>query len=56
MSTEALHMRIGSNLGEILLDIAQNNIKTGNILEIIGRVEKRYDKYQVIVNNVRMLE
>ena len=32
MSTETLHMRIGSNLGEILLDIAQNNIKTGNIL------------------------
>ena len=35
MSTEALHMRIGSNLGEILLDIAQNNIKTGNIEKAI---------------------
>ena len=36
MCTEALHMRIGSNLGEILLDIAQNNIKTGNIEKAIS--------------------
>ena len=33
-----------------------NNIKEGNIIEIVGRVEKRYDKYQVIVNNIRILE
>ena len=33
-----------------------NNIKEGNIIEIIGRVEKRYDKYQVIVNNINILE
>ena len=33
-----------------------NNIKEGNIVEIIGRVEKRYDKYQVIVNNIKVLE
>ena len=33
-----------------------NNIKEGNIIEIIGRVEKRYDKYQVIVNNIKILE
>ena len=33
-----------------------NNIKEGNIIEIIGRVEKRYDKYQVIVNNIKVLE
>ena len=30
-----------------------NNIKEGNIVEILGRVEKRYDKYQVIVNNIK---
>ena len=33
-----------------------NNIKEGNIIEIMGRVEKRYDKYQVIVNNIKILE
>ena len=33
-----------------------NSIKEGNIIEIIGRVEKRYDKYQVIVNNINILE
>lgn len=33
-----------------------NNIKEGNIIEILGRVEKRYDKYQVIVNNINILE
>lgn len=31
MSRETLHMRIGGNLGDILLDIAQNNILEGNI-------------------------
>ena len=52
----------GDEYGEVSLTMFPlvykrfNNIKTGNILEIIGRVEKRYDKYQVIVNNVRMLE
>ena len=33
-----------------------NYIKAGNILEVYGRVEKRFDKYQVIVDNVKMLE
>ncbi|MGM9881727.1 MAG: DNA polymerase III subunit alpha [Bacilli bacterium] len=33
-----------------------NNIKTGNITSISGRVEKRFDKYQVIVNNIKILE
>jgi len=33
-----------------------NNIKTSDIIEVIGRVEKRYDKYQVIVNNLTILE
>ena len=52
----------GDEYGEVSLTMFPlvykrfNDIKTGNILEIIGRVEKRYDKYQVIVNNVRMLE
>lgn len=35
MATETLHMKIGSNLGEILLDIAQNNIANGNIEKAI---------------------
>lgn len=35
MTTETLHMRIGGNLGEILLDIAQNNIETGNVEKAI---------------------
>lgn len=35
MSIESLHMRIGENLGEILLDIAQNNIETGNVEKAI---------------------
>ena len=31
MAQESLHMRIGGNLGDILLDIAQDNIDKGNI-------------------------
>lgn len=38
MAQETLHMTIGSGLGEILLDIAQNNIMKGN-------VEKAIDTY-----------
>ena len=33
-----------------------NSINEGNVIEIIGRVEKRFDKYQVIVNNLKILE
>ena len=33
-----------------------NNLKVGDSVEIIGKVEKRYDKYQVIVNNITKLE
>ena len=33
-----------------------NSIKVGNVVKIFGRVEKRYDKYQVIINNVNVLE
>ena len=33
-----------------------NNIKVGNIVKIYGRVEKRYDKYQIIINNINVLE
>lgn len=35
MTTKTLHMRIGANLGDILLDIAQNNIETGNVEKAI---------------------
>ena len=33
-----------------------NFIKVGNVVKIFGRVEKRYDKYQVIINNITVLE
>ncbi len=33
-----------------------NNVKTGNIISINGKVEKRFDKYQVVVNNINILE
>ena len=33
-----------------------NNITLGNVIEVIGKVEKRFDKYQVIVNNIKILE
>lgn len=33
-----------------------NKIEIGNIIEIAGHVEKRYDKLQVIVNNIKILE
>ena len=32
------------------------NIKIGNILLVNGKVEKRFDKIQVIVNEVKTLE
>ena len=35
MVTETLHMRIGSNLGDILLDIAQNSIERGDVEKAI---------------------
>lgn len=33
-----------------------NNINERDIIKVMGRVEKRYDKYQVIVNNIEVLE
>lgn len=33
-----------------------NNIEEGNIAEIVGRVERRFDKYQVIVDKINVLE
>lgn len=33
-----------------------NNIKVGNIIEVGGTVERRFDKYQIVVNNVKILE
>ena len=33
-----------------------NNIEEGNIIKVYGRVERRFDKYQVIVNNIQILE
>lgn len=32
-----------------------NSIKVNDVVEISGKVEKRYDKYQVIVNSIRFL-
>lgn len=33
-----------------------NQIKRGNLLKIIGRVEKRLDKYQIIVSTIEILK
>lgn len=33
-----------------------NNIKVGDIIKLSGVVERRFDKYQVVVNNVTVLE
>ena len=33
-----------------------NNIEEGNIIKVFGRVERRFDKYQVIVNNIQIIE
>ena len=30
-----------------------NDLKVGDIVKIIGRVEKRYDKYQILVNDIK---
>ena len=32
-----------------------NDIKKKDVIEIYGRVEKRFDKYQIIVNDVKIL-
>lgn len=33
-----------------------NNIKKGNVIEVSGKVERRFDKYQVVVNVINILE
>ena len=33
-----------------------NNIKKKDIIRILGRVEKRFDQYQIIVNSLNLLE
>ena len=33
-----------------------NNIKVNDIIEISGRVERRFDKYQIVVNSIKILE
>lgn len=33
-----------------------NNIKINDIIEISGRVERRFDKYQIVVNSIKILE
>lgn len=33
-----------------------NNINKKDIIKITGRVEKRFDQYQIIVNNIKILE
>ena len=52
MSIESLHMRIGENLGEILLDIAQNNIETGNVEKAITTYT---DSLQVFTNEYALM-
>ena len=33
-----------------------NKITKGNVIEVNGRVERRFDKYQVVVNYINILE
>ena len=33
-----------------------NNISKKDIIRVLGHVEKRYDQYQVIVNNLKIIE
>ena len=33
-----------------------NKIKKGDLLKIIGKVEKRLDKYQIIINNIEVIK
>ena len=33
-----------------------NNLEKGMILSIFGKVEKWFDKYQIVVNDVKVLE
>ena len=33
-----------------------NDIKNGDIIEVVGKVERRFDKYQVIVNTINKME
>lgn len=33
-----------------------NSIKVGNVIEVIGKVERRFDRYQVVVNFINVLE
>lgn len=35
--------------------LKQYNVKVGDILKINGRIEKRFDKYQLIANSIEML-
>ena len=33
-----------------------NQIKVGDLLEVIGHVEKRLDKYQIVINKITNLK
>ena len=33
-----------------------NNLEKGMVLSVFGKVEKRFDKYQIVVNDVKVLE
>ena len=33
-----------------------NNIRVNNVIEVSGKVEKRFDKYQIVVNDIKILE
>ena len=33
-----------------------DDIKVGDIVMIVGKVEKRFDKYQILVNEIKKVE
>ena len=37
-------------------ELIDNDINRKDIIRVFGKVERRYDKYQVIVNSLKILE
>ena len=62
-NNDVMAFAVGSDeYGEIDLTIFPNTYKKfnkinkGNVIEVSGKVERRFDKYQVIVNYINILE
>ena len=49
-------MRVDVTLFPKIYETVSEDLKEGNIIYIIGKVEKRFDKLQIIVQNLKILE